>query len=129
MRSRRRLRLPCSACRRAPAPAGAAGPTPRLLARPAAHALRPRRRPPRAQMAPPPTSGGSASGSRSPLGSPLVRGTSVPGPFSRRVAVAYDASAVGEYLLQWIQQHITNRDDAIYVVRACARAPGRRGAC
>jgi hypothetical protein len=69
-------------------------------------------------MAPASTSAGAAGAQKSPVGSPLARGTSLPGPFNRRVAVAYDATALGQYLLQWSQQHITNRDDAVYVVRA-----------
>lgn len=50
----------------------------------------------------------------------MYRSMSLPGitPFNRRVALAYDTTASGRFLLKWAAETILEPADNIFVVRA-----------
>lgn len=53
-------------------------------------------------------------------------------PFNRRVAIAYDTTASGRYLLKWASDTILEPTDNVFVVRAVPKVGGRnaaRGCC
>jgi hypothetical protein len=65
-----------------------------------------------------------AASIRSPSNSPMMgRLTSLPAgggttPFNRRVAIAYDTTVSGRYLLKWAAENVLEAADNVYVVRA-----------
>ncbi|KAI8470366.1 MAG: hypothetical protein J3K34DRAFT_521384 [Monoraphidium minutum] len=69
---------------------------------------------------------------RSPAASPIYgsrgsgQGAGLATPFNRRVAIAYDTTASGRYLLKWAAENILEPADNIFVVRAVPkmRRPG-----
>eukprot|EP00878_Enallax_costatus_P003320 GHUV01003526.1.p1 GENE.GHUV01003526.1~~GHUV01003526.1.p1 ORF type:complete len:452 (+),score=177.06 GHUV01003526.1:970-2325(+) len=66
--------------------------------------------------------------SQSPAASPMYRSSSLPSitAFNRRVAIAYDTTASGRFLLKWAADNILEPTDNIFVVRAVPkmRKPG-----
>jgi hypothetical protein len=65
----------------------------------------------------------------SPSGSPLFRmGSSMTTPFNRRVAVVYDTTASGRFLLKWATQMVLEPADNVFVVRAVPKVRGKWGA-
>jgi hypothetical protein len=47
-------------------------------------------------------------------------------PFNRRVAIAYDTTASGRYLLKWASDTILEPADNVFVVRAVPKVGRRR---
>jgi hypothetical protein len=45
-------------------------------------------------------------------------------PFNRRVAIAYDTTASGRYLLKWASDTILEPTDNVFVVRAVPKVGG-----
>jgi hypothetical protein len=61
----------------------------------------------------------------SPSGSPLFRmGSSMATPFNRRVAVVYDTTASGRFLLKWATEMVLEPADNVFVVRAVPKVGG-----
>jgi hypothetical protein len=46
-------------------------------------------------------------------------------PFNRRVAIAYDTTASGRYLLKWASDTILEPTDNVFVVRAVPKVGGK----